>query len=568
MKFINDAKLRAGQVLREWKEKREEEKAQKQAAATLNSDHGHGRFFLLTVPATATIFAAIVEVYWAFLFCIEATGHVLLDWSTAIGSNVPAAGEWHFAFTINSVMVLIGLACATVPIVMISMVWLPVQFTMRGTGRWRRGTMIFCGLLANLLVIISGTVVMNGNRQEQVREAVVTEQTAAQGRAAIDARLAFEQEQLRLALSNSNPYLNQAANVGAAEWERSYVAQARATNDPRLPQLERALGAARAADERRANIEHLTIERATAAPEAATASNVEDTAGRELNAFAQAVEVWRPPFVALICTLVGIFGAWWTLAIMQGLNPRDVMRSGWADEGHRIEDLRHEAPIAREPMEKPREAVFDADSGEELVPVRATWRKKPKRKGERGQMEASSDSPLTERNSSEDGGNRTASSGVTLGGRMESAGVLVGAAPDENENEHRDETEVRLDRGEFAKSEQPEVNGADEHHASNGAGEDGQLSERGNGSDESASFVDQSEPPIDFEELAAQVEEKVNEAVAVDTTPAGSAAEESLPAEYEEAPDELAATTSDTHHEPQPEQREDRLLAPPSVAAE
>lgn len=420
MKFFTDAKLRAGSILREMKEKREERKAQKQAAA-IHSEHGHGRFFLLTVPATATICAAIVEVYWAFLFCIEATGHLAFDFSTAIGSDAAASGAWSFAFVVNSVAVLVGLALATVPIVMISMVWLPVQFTMRGTGRWRRGTMIFCGLLANVLVIVSGTVVMNGNRQEQVRESVVVEQTAAQGRAAIDARLQFEQEQLRLALNNSNPYLNQAANVGAAEWERSYVAQARASNDPRLPMLERALGAARAADARRANIERLTIERATAAPEAATAATVEDTAGQSLNQFSQAVQVWRPPFVAFICTLVGIFGAWWTLALMQGLNPRDVLRSGWADEGHRIEDLRDQEPIAREPMERQREAVFDADSGEELIPVRATWRKKPKKKGERGQMETAADAPLTERNSTTDGGKRTA---VTLGGAMELAQEL------------------------------------------------------------------------------------------------------------------------------------------------
>ena len=415
LKFVNDAKLRMGSTLREWKEKREEQKAQKQAAAAINSEHGHGRFFLLTVPATATICAAIVEVYWAFLFCIEATGHLLVDWSTSVGSDTAASGAWHFAFTVNSVAVLIGLVCATIPIVMISMVWLPVQFTMRGTGRWRRGTMIFCGLLANLLVIVSGTVVMNGNRQEQVRESVVVEQTAAQGRAAIDARLAFEQEQLRLALNNSNPYLNQAANVGAAEWERSYVAQARATNDPRLPQLERALGAARAADERRANIERLTVERATAAPEAATATNVEDEAGATLNQFSQAVQVWRPPFVAFICTLVGIFGAWWTLALMQGLNPRDVLRSGWADEGHRIEDLREQEAIVPQPMKPAREVVTDSETGEELIRItpKPHWRKQ---KGKKQRVETNPDIPPDETGVPQDGGNRTA---VTLGGEME-----------------------------------------------------------------------------------------------------------------------------------------------------
>ena len=440
LKFVNDAKLRAGQMLREMKEKREEQKAQKQAAAAINSEHGHGRFFLLTVPATATICAAIVEVYWAFLFCIEATGHLLVDWSTSVGSDTAASGAWHFAFTVNSVAVLIGLVCATIPIVMISMVWLPVQFTMRGTGRWRRGTMIFCGLLANLLVIVSGTVVMNGNRQEQVREGAVVEQTAAQGRAAIDARLAFEQEQLRLALNNSNPYLNQAANVGAAEWERSYVAQARATNDPRLPQLERALGAARAADERRANIERLTVERATAAPEAATATNVEDEAGATLNQFSQAVQVWRPPFVAFICTLVGIFGAWWTLALMQGLNPRDVMRSGWADPAHRIEDLREEEAIVPQPMKPAREVVTDSETGEELIRItpKPHWRKQ---KGKKQRVETNPDIPPDETGVPQDGGNRTAS--VTLGGEMELLPVTDGVV--NGEPEASEQTSARND---------------------------------------------------------------------------------------------------------------------------
>lgn len=406
MKFLEDAKLKAQVWLRERKEKAEAKKA---LHAAVNSEHGHGRFFLLTVPATATICAAVVEVYWAFLFCIEATGHLAIDWATAVGSDTAPEGAWHFAFVVNSVAVLLGLVCATVPIVMISMVWLPVQFTMRGTGAWRRGTMIFCGLLANLLVIVSGTVVMNGNRQEQVREGVVVEQTAAQGRAAIDARLAFEQEQLRLALNNTNPYLNQAANVGAAEWERSYVAQARATNDPRLPQLERALGAARAADERRANIERLTVERAIAAPEAATATVVDDRVGAELNAFAQAVEVWRPPFVALICTLVGIFGSWWVLALMQGLNPRDVLRSGWADESHRIEDLREQEPVASHPVQM--QTVMeeeDLNTGEKrrMVTPKPYWR--TVKKGQKQRVEIPPEVEADEVGVSTDGGNRIA----------------------------------------------------------------------------------------------------------------------------------------------------------------
>lgn len=529
-KFVDDAKLKFGVWNRERKERAEARRALQSVG---QNEHGHGRFFLLHVPAAATICAAIVEWYWALLFCIEATGHVDWNYRTAFGTETAAASVWNFAFETHW-PVFLGLVCATVPIVMLSMVWLPVQFSMRGAGRWRRGSVIAVGVLANILVIVSGTVVMNGNRQEQVRSAVVVEQTAAQGRAAIDARLAFEQEQLRLALSNSNPYLNQAANVGAAEWERSYVAQARATNDPRLPQLERALGAARAADERRANIERLTIERATAAPEAASAANVEDTVGRELNQFAQLVEVWRPPFVAIICCLIGIFGAWWVLALMQGLNPRDVMRSGWAPEGLRIEDMRDEEAVAPQPAVPPkqRRKVYNPETGREEVFVqpkghwRPTGKKKKTADGHTAEeMELTPDIPPDETGFTD---SRTATARVTLGGMMESAATEEVASEEKRSKANDD------DRG----NDEPEQ-------------------------------IDQNEPPVDFEELAAQVEEEVNEAVAVDTAPAGSAAEESLPAEYEEAPDEPAATTSDTHQDTlQPEQREDRMLAPPSVAAE
>lgn len=403
MKFVENAKLRFEVWKRERREKAEAKRALHNAA---QSEHGHGRFFLLHVPATATICAAIVEWYWALLFCIEATGHIDWNYETSFGTEVTAASVWNFAFSAHW-PVLLGLVAATIPIVMLSMVWLPVQFAMRGAGRWRRGTVIFVGLLANILVIVSGTVVMNYSRQEQVREAAVIEQSAAQGRAAIDARLAFEQEQLRLALSNSNQYLNQAANVGAEEWERSYVAQARASNDPRLPMLERALGAARAADARRANIERLTVERATAAPEAASAANVEDTVGRELNTFAQFVEVWRPPFVALIATLIGVFGSFWVLALMQGLNPRDVLRSGWAPESHRIEDKSDEDPIAPQPMKPAREVVTDADTGEELVKVKPKeyWRK---RKGKVQKLDIQPEIPPDETGVDYDGGERTA----------------------------------------------------------------------------------------------------------------------------------------------------------------
>ena len=66
-------RLRAGSMMRERKERAAEKRAEK--AARSHNDH-HGRFFLLTVPAAATILAAVTEWYWAILFCIEATGAI------------------------------------------------------------------------------------------------------------------------------------------------------------------------------------------------------------------------------------------------------------------------------------------------------------------------------------------------------------------------------------------------------------------------------------------------------------------------------------------------------------
>lgn len=473
---------------RAWNAARKQKAAERKAAKA-HDPHIHSRFWLLQVPAIATICAAIVEWYWALLFCIEATGHIDWNYQTQFGSAEQTQALWNFAFSAHW-PVLVGLVCATAPIVMLSMIWLPVQFAMRGAGRVRRGSIIAVGLLSNILVIVSGTVVMNYNRQEQVREAVVVEQTAAQGRAAIEARLAFEQEQLRLALSNSNPYLNQAANVGAEEWERSYVAQARASNDPRLPMLERALGAARAADQRRANIERLTVERATAAPEAASAANVQDNVGAELNTFAQYVEVWRPPFVAFICTLIGIFGAWWTLAMLERLNPRDVLRSGWADDAHRIEDKRDEPAVAPQPMKPPREEVFDAETGERLIEVRMKkdryFRKAKPKKGERTSVELTPDIPPDETGVAHDGGGRSGSV-VAVGetdGPSRAGQGFVGGEPDgeEAKQAHKD----------------PDAHPSTAHDESAESG----GANGPNGSGESGTGI-QDDPPLTDEDLAA-----------------------------------------------------------------
>ena len=434
---FKEQRERAGAWLNDLKARRQAEKALKHHAA--EQLHGHSRFFLLNVPMTATVCAALVEVYWAILFCVEATGR--LDWNveTASGSGVAPSLAWDFAFS-SHLPVFLGLACATAPIVMISMVWLPVQFVMRGSGRWRRGSLIAVGLLANALVIVSGTVVMNGNRQEQVREGLVVEQQAEQSRAGLEARRAQIQGRLNTLTDSSNTTLQaQAARAGAVGWD-SYIqtAQRQAAEGTisaaRLALIERARGSAVAAEEYQRQIDDLTVQIATAPTAAAVAANVEDEVGQGLNTFSQLVEVYRPPFVALIATLIGVLGSWWTLAMLEGMNPRDVLRSGWAPEGLRIEDMRDREAKPAQPMDPVREAVFDSDTGEELIPRRATWARKPKRKGKPETVSITPDIPPDEKGVEVDGGERIAVGRDGRDGVMQ-APVVAEPEPQEAEPE-------------------------------------------------------------------------------------------------------------------------------------
>jgi hypothetical protein len=109
----------------------------------------------------------------------------------------------------------------------------------------------------------------------------------------------------------------------------------------------------------------------------------------------------------LICTLIGIFGTWWVIAMLERMNPRDVLRSGWADEGHRIEDHSKEEPIVPQPMKPAREVVTDAETGEELVRItpKPHWRKT---KGKKHKLDVQPEIPPDETGVTADGGNRIA----------------------------------------------------------------------------------------------------------------------------------------------------------------
>ena len=386
--MIEAIRLRAATMLREHREKVAERKAAKLVQHHMAAEqlHGHNtRLFLLHLPAAATLMAGGVEVWWAVLFCIEATG--AFEWNVryASGSTTPLAFMWDLAFS-GHLPTLLGLLAAAIPIIAMGMVWLPMQFAMRGYGRWRRGTLIAVGILCNVLAVISGTVVQNNNRQEHVRDALVVEQRGDAGRAALVAR--HDAIKARWdTLTEGSTLQAQAARAGVAGWD-AYIATARqqaaagTISAARLALIERARGSAVAAEAYQHQMDDMTGQIAAAAPAAATAAHVEDTSGAGLDAFATAVNVWRPVAVSLNCTLIGILGAWWVMAMLEGMNPRDVLRSGWADEAHRIEDKRNEPKEEVKPMVPPRQRrkVFNAETGEEEAWVEGHYRKTGRKK--------------------------------------------------------------------------------------------------------------------------------------------------------------------------------------------
>lgn len=411
MKFVDDAKLKFGVWNRERKERAEEKKAQRRVM-----EYGFDR-----TPARIR-FAVQLATYgvigFLLLWITQMTGVLQLDLALDWAVDRPLALDWDLQLDLN-ILPLIVLAIVSFAIVFWSKAWVSL-FASTPWREWfsKWGSLVL-GIGGSMAIVMGGFEVNQHTREEDFRGALVQEQSAEQGRAQLQAQLTAIDQRLA-GMRNQETvgtYAAIAASVGATAYDENYLSdEALARTDPaRRDLVRRARGAAVAADTLEAQRLQLAGQLAVATPAAATAATVEMS--DPVSQFIGSIGAWRIVVLVLVGDLILLLGNYFAdKAEERRRYATSVQASGWADEGHRIEDLREQEPIAREPMTPQREAVFDAETGEELTPVRATWRKKPKKKGERGQMETAADAPLTERNSTTDGGNRTA---VTLGGAME-----------------------------------------------------------------------------------------------------------------------------------------------------
>lgn len=351
----------------------------------------------VTVPAwlvRATKFASWVATLSLMYFLWLYTLDIARDRSGAL--HLTHAGTWignvQFWFPY-----IVGFAIIAFGIPYVAKIAIPTFMTLQWRGGFWPKLWSLVIAMAVSLVVIAGTFSVQGNTlMERDREAAVAVEEVSGGRAAIQAEIDGITADLNTAMNNSNRIMAQAASVGALggaeEWQRSYVDQARTTNDPRLPLLERATGAARAA---RAAVERRNeLRRQIAA--APTVASVQGVVTTERTSWIADTLGWlegaRAILLSLVMDIVALMMPWIALRLEQArAQQMGVDGSGWADAAHRIEDLRGQDIVASdgrvkkpEPMAPYRETVTDSDTGEELIKVRPReyWRKRVAKKGQ------------------------------------------------------------------------------------------------------------------------------------------------------------------------------------------
>ena len=402
LKFIEQARLRAGVLLREHRERsKRNHKALPHGAAPMLWVN-----FLVFVAA-----AALLGSTWMLLvFIAGSVGHVdwTFDWRN--GSDGVRRANWSAEANVHA-LIGVGLFLASASVAAFNAVWLHVRTHLTGIFR---NVVTAIGALVALFMISGAIVVQQWGTDDRTRDEVAATQTAQAGVAALDSQIqGIETEMARLCAPNLTTYQAQACRSGVQAWQsRTQIAatQTDANSRAQFPFIQRAMADAQQGDRWRAQLVDLRARRAAAAVTTVQASVQSVQATGWFATFSHTLEDLRKPFIAVLGELLAMtmFGV--ALAALRS-RQQLVETSGWADEGHRIEDLREEAPVTAQPMEPAKEKVFDAETGDELIQRRAHWARKPKRKGKPEKVELTPEIPPDETGVAQDGGARIATKG-------------------------------------------------------------------------------------------------------------------------------------------------------------
>lgn len=387
----------------------------------------------VTVPASlvrsaklASWLAYLSLVYFLWLYTLD----IARDRSADL--ELTRAGTWsgHLSFAFPYI---VGFAVVAIGIPYVAKLAIPTFMSLTWREHaWPKAWSLFIALSVSL-VVIAGTFTVQGDTMlERDRSAAVAVSGVEQANTVRQARIAALDAELRTMMENRNSYLAQAASVGAAEWQRSYIDQTPRA-DPQRDRIVRALGAARRADAIRAELNELRTEAASAQPTAAVQGRVVTTETRWLAGLLAWIEGARAMLLSMVMDIVCLLMPWIAMRLEQAraqqlaaVSPREF------DSAYAIEDLRNEPPITPQPMEGVREVVTDGETGEQLerIQPRSYWRRK---KGQRQRVRIEGDRLPDEPGAAVDGGGRAPAAVRTNAPRQEpeadELGASVGAPP-------------------------------------------------------------------------------------------------------------------------------------------
>lgn len=539
MEFLKNATTKAKDWLRERKASKQEQPDP--PGVTVPA-------WLVRAAKFASWVATISLMYFLWLYTLD----IARDRSADM--HITHAGTWigNIQFWFPYVA---GFAIVAFGIPYVAKIAIPTFMSLNWRGNFWPKLWALVIALAVSLVVIAGTFAVQGDTlMERDREAAVAVEGVQQEAAVLAARIADKRQELDDMVTNASVYVRTAASMSPEAYD-VFLEQRR--DDWQYDRLRSYRATSVDAQRLRNEITALRDQQARQTTTASVAGEVVTERTSWIADTLGWLEGVRAILLSLVMDIVALMMPWIALRLEQArARQMGVEASGWAPAGLRIPDLRDEEPVQPEPMKPAREVVTDAETGEELVKVkpREYWRK---RKGKVQKLDIQPEIPPDETGVEYDGGERSAV--VTIGGLMEAPvnGGNLGVNPADETSQPDSPPSALTD---LERNEAGSADSTDEQAAEPNA-------------EQAAENLVQDDLPSE-QDLAEALEvleatEEVNEALPVDAPPAGSAAEESFPAEDEETPDEAGAALSDSHNESperEPETREDRLIAP--VAAE
>lgn len=391
MSFIENARLRGIAWLRERREAAAERRLERQDPPGVSVP-----LWLVQSARMAAWIAMATLVYFLWIFTLDIAG------DQAVPLHVTHAGQWvgdlsfFFPLIVGFVFIAIGvpfMAKIIIPI-FVSLDW--------RTNLWPKLWSLFL-VLTFSAVVFAGTFSVQGRTiLEHGRVSAVAVAQVGQNRAQLQSQIDGITADLNTMFNNRNAYMAQAASVGAARWSSTYIPDARRENDGRLPMIERALGAAQAADDARARRDVLRAQLASAPVVESVQANVATAGTSWISTTLDWLVGARAILLSLVMDIVCLLMPWIALRLEQVRNRQMGMVGGIAQHAYMLHDKRNEPATAHmsaqaaayevlnrggtshEAAEAARAAVrpapldrdeYDHDTGEKLIKVKGHLRK-------------------------------------------------------------------------------------------------------------------------------------------------------------------------------------------------